>query len=205
MNMTNFLVNLAVLGGDWILILLLLLSCISLAFIIERYIIYSRWERETQKLWQAFNKCLCDRRLEDVQKNSVNLQTPLKTLVNVAMEVLPFGAKKMEGALEAEKILIRLALDKRLAFLGTLGSNAPFIGLFGTVMGIVHAFRVLGTTGHGGAQIMAAIAEALVATALGLFVAIPCTIFYNYFKKKEANLMAYADAMTHLILKEVQK
>lgn len=205
MNMTNFLVSLAVVGGDWILLLLLLLSCISIAFIIERYIIFSRWENETLKLWQAFNRCLCDKRLEDVQKDSINLQTPLKNLVNVAMEVFPFGAKKIEGALEAEKILIKLALDKRLAFLGTLGSNAPFIGLFGTVIGIVHAFRVLGTTGHGGAQIMAAIAEALVATALGLFVAIPCTISYNYFKKKEANLMAYADAMTHLILKEVQQ
>jgi biopolymer transport protein ExbB/TolQ len=52
---------------------------------------------------------------------------------------------------------------------------------------------------------MSAIAEALVATALGLFVAIPCTISYNYFKKKESNIMAYADAMTHLILNEVQQ
>ncbi|MEJ5301233.1 MAG: MotA/TolQ/ExbB proton channel family protein [Thermodesulforhabdaceae bacterium] len=205
MNVTNFLVTCAVVGGDWILLLLLILSCISIAFIIERYILFSKWERETQKLWQAFNRCLCDRKIEDIQRTSSNIQTPLVNLITVAFQALPFGFKKIEGALEAEKVLLKLALDKRLSFLGTLGSNAPFIGLFGTVMGIVHAFRVLGTTGHGGAQIMAAIAEALVATALGLFVAIPCTLAYNYFKKKESNLLAYADAMSYLILKEVQQ
>ncbi|MGC8719225.1 MAG: MotA/TolQ/ExbB proton channel family protein [Thermodesulforhabdaceae bacterium] len=205
MNVTNFLVNFAIIGGDWILVLLLVLSCVSIAFIIERYIIFRRWEEQTRVLWEAFNRCLCDKKLQDIQKSSAALQTPLKNLIDVAIEALPFGIKKIEGALEAEKILLKLSLEKRLAFLGTLGSNAPFIGLFGTVMGIVHAFRVLGTTGHGGAQIMSAIAEALVATALGLFVAIPCTISYNYFKKKESSIMAYADAMTHLILKEVQQ
>jgi len=205
MEITNFLVNFAVVGGDWIILLLLILSCISLAFIIERYILFSRWERETQKLWQSFNHCLCNLKLEDVQRISTTLQTPLANLINVAIQAMPFGYLKIEGALEAERILLKLSLDKRLAFLGTLGSNAPFIGLFGTVMGIVHAFKVLGTTGHGGAQIMAAIAEALVATALGLFVAIPCTLSYNYFKKKENDLLAYADAMSCLILKEVRQ
>ncbi|MCX7823416.1 MAG: MotA/TolQ/ExbB proton channel family protein [Syntrophobacterales bacterium] len=205
MNMTNFLMNFAIIGGNWVLLLLLILSCISIAFIIERYIIFYRWGKETEKLWKTFNRCLCNRRLEDIQKSLYNFQTPLINLINVAIETLPSGYQKIEGALEAEKIFIRLTLNKRLSFLGTLGSNAPFIGLFGTVIGIVHAFRVLGTTGHGGAQIMSAIAEALIATALGLFVAIPCTISYNYFKKKEVHLMAYADAMTRLILKEVQQ
>ena len=71
-------------------------------------------------------------------------------------------------------------LERRLAFLGTLGNNAPFIGLFGTVLGVVHAFAALGgASGPGADEVMSAIAGALVATAVGLFVAIPAVAAYN--------------------------
>jgi len=81
---------------------------------------------------------------------------------------------------------IRLLLEKRLGILATFGNNAPFIGLFGTVLGVMSAFYMIGDSG-GEFEIeliMKGISEALVATATGLFVAIPCVIFYNYFTKK---------------------
>ena len=84
--------------------------------------------------------------------------------------------------MEAERIRVNLQLGKGLNFLGTLGANAPFIGLFGTVLGIIHAFKDLALTeGGGGPAVMAGIAEALVATAVGLLVAIPAVVMYNYF------------------------
>ena len=79
----------------------------------------------------------------------------------------------------------RLKLEKGLNVLATLGSNAPFIGLFGTVMGIIQSFGVLSSqTGSAMTAVMMGLAEALIATAIGLFVAIPAVVAYNYFGQK---------------------
>lgn len=79
---------------------------------------------------------------------------------------------------------LRRLMMQRANVLGTLGANTPFIGLLGTVFGIIQAFRQLAeTTGKGADTVMAGIAEALVATGLGLLVAIPCVLFYNYFSR----------------------
>src|SRR3989339_396660 len=83
----------------------------------------------------------------------------------------------------------RLKLERYLGVLGTLGNVAPFIGLFGTVVGIIKAFQDLALAGGGGPAVVArGIAEALVATAAGLVVAIPAVIIYNYFTRKVKSL-----------------
>lgn len=81
---------------------------------------------------------------------------------------------------------LRILLEKRLGILATFGNNAPFIGLFGTVLGIINAFHSLSKEGNefGVNVVMGGISEALIATATGLFVAIPCVIAYNYFVRK---------------------
>ncbi|MFA6788675.1 MAG: MotA/TolQ/ExbB proton channel family protein [Arcobacteraceae bacterium] len=82
-------------------------------------------------------------------------------------------------------IQIRIALEKRLGILATFGNNAPFIGLFGTVLGVINAFHALSNGNDFKVNVvMGGISEALVATAAGLFVAIPCVIAYNYFVRK---------------------
>ena len=89
-------------------------------------------------------------------------------------------------------------LQRRLSILGTLGSITPFIGLFGTVIGVMHAFKDLAanTAAAGGASVVAAgIAEALVNTAAGLFVAIPAVIAYNYFLSKTTYFAQELDAV----------
>ena len=93
-----------------------------------------------------------------------------------------------------------MALERRLAFLGTLGNNAPFIGLFGTVLGVVQAFAVLGgASGPGADEVMSAIAGALVATAVGLFVAIPAVAAYNLFQRVVKSRLAETDATLEAI------
>jgi biopolymer transport protein ExbB len=79
----------------------------------------------------------------------------------------------------------RLDYERRLVFLGTLGNNAPFIGLFGTVLGVIRAFADLAAhPGAGGAAtVMAGISEALVATAVGLFVALPAVVMFNLYTR----------------------
>ncbi|MDY6969679.1 MAG: MotA/TolQ/ExbB proton channel family protein [Spirochaetota bacterium] len=101
-----------------------------------------------------------------------------------------------KAAMESE----RRGLEKRLVFLSTLGNNAPFIGLLGTVLGIMKAFRDLATMGDAGpAVVMAGISEALVATAFGLGVAIPCVIIFNIFTKQVKNKLSNAEEIVKMI------
>ncbi|HEY5089053.1 MAG TPA: MotA/TolQ/ExbB proton channel family protein, partial [Polyangia bacterium] len=90
--------------------------------------------------------------------------------------------------------------ESRLAFLATLGNNAPFIGLFGTVLGIVTAFRELGNNSMGAmGNVMGGIAEALIATAVGILVALPAVIFYNVYQKKGADIEEQAAALGNVV------
>jgi biopolymer transport protein ExbB len=94
-----------------------------------------------------------------------------------------------------------MALEKNLLVLGTLGNNAPFIGLFGTVLGIIKAFNDLAVAGTSGPSIiMKGVSEALVATALGLFVAIPCVATYNYFQNWIHQELSKSDRLSGLLL-----
>jgi biopolymer transport protein ExbB len=107
--------------------------------------------------------------------------------------------------------LQRLKLEKYLAYLGTLGNNAPFVGLFGTVIGVVQAFAALADQQVAGSaaeaanmgapqEVMAAIAEALVATAVGIAVAIPAVAMYNLFQRQARGILANTDALTRVLL-----
>jgi biopolymer transport protein ExbB/TolQ len=117
----------------------------------------------------------------------------------------PFAA--MAGA----KARLRVDMEKNLGLLGTLGNNAPFIGLFGTVIGVVQAFEALGrqdataaaaeaAKGMAPQEVMVAIAEALVATAVGLAVAIPAVAMYNVYQRRLKSILANTDALSSVLL-----
>jgi biopolymer transport protein ExbB len=94
-----------------------------------------------------------------------------------------------------------IRLERRLAFLGTLGNNAPFIGLFGTVLGIIRAFHDLSLDSQGSSSVvMAGISEALVATAVGLFVALPAVMFFNYYQRQVDRLLSITESLAQGIL-----
>lgn len=93
---------------------------------------------------------------------------------------------------------VRLILEERLGILATFGNNAPFIGLFGTVLGVIQAFHAIGKSNAFDVQwIMQGISEALIATAAGLFVAIPCVMAYNYFIRKLNTILTLKEAQVH--------
>jgi biopolymer transport protein ExbB/TolQ len=94
----------------------------------------------------------------------------------------------------------RQTLERGLTLLATLGSNAPFIGLFGTVLGIIEAFSALSADQTGSATVMASIAEALLATAAGLFVAIPAVVAYNVFSARVRKIASTCDSLKNLYL-----
>jgi biopolymer transport protein TolQ len=97
-------------------------------------------------------------------------------------------------------------LETRLGLLATTGSSAPFIGLFGTVIGIIDAFENIGQAGSASLAVVApGIAEALIATAIGLFAAIPATIFYNIFIARLGEIQASIDLFTHELEEDLQR
>jgi biopolymer transport protein ExbB len=119
----------------------------------------------------------------------------------VGLDELPRGKDAAVEAMASARSRERLALESHLGILGTLGNNAPFIGLFGTVLGIIKAFADLAKNQSGGATVvMAGIAEALVATAVGLMVALPAVIAFNIFQGRIRRAMGRVDVIAHLIL-----
>ena len=103
-------------------------------------------------------------------------------------------SKALTRAIEWTASREEIRLERGLSFLATTGSAAPFIGLFGTVVGIIGAFQGIGRAGSASLAVVApGIAEALIATAIGLLAAIPATIFYNYFVGEMRRLSAAID------------
>src|SRR5690606_27270598 len=102
-----------------------------------------------------------------------------------------------EGTATAE----RMRMERGLAYLATVGSNAPFVGLFGTVLGIIKAFHDLAQNVEAASEaVMAGISEALVATAVGLLVAIPAVVLYNAFSRWVRNRIARSESLADLVL-----
>jgi biopolymer transport protein ExbB len=111
------------------------------------------------------------------------------------------NAASAEERMHGEHQVARLTMERNLAFLGTLGNNAPFIGLLGTVIGIVRAFKELShAKGQVSAALMAEIGEALVATAVGLLVALPAIVAFNVFQRTVRARMSRADALSGEVL-----
>ena len=111
------------------------------------------------------------------------------------------GADAVAEAMHGERARWRRAADRNLIVLGTLGNNVPFVGLFGTVLGVINAFHHLATKAANAEQeTLSNIAEALSATAIGLLVAIPAVIAFNFFSRKVRVIMGGADEVAHAVL-----
>lgn len=187
-NMTNLRELLA--AGGPILILLLLLSVYSISIILERFFKLRSTISLSRKLMAYCRHPLRSenyQKVEDACRKEVVKNTPAAALI------LRLVQERTRPQAELEKIADSVIdwevtkLQRRLTILGTLGSITPFIGLFGTVIGVMHAFKDLAAntaTSAGASVVAAGIAEALVNTAAGLFVAVPAVIAYNYYLSK---------------------
>ncbi|HTZ11964.1 MAG TPA: MotA/TolQ/ExbB proton channel family protein [Candidatus Margulisiibacteriota bacterium] len=199
--LTQKLLSLALVGTEWIIWLLLLLSIFSLAVILEKFWVLRRKRGNSESLRQKISGVLKKKdhkAIEDTlrEERSSSAEVALKVIRNIKESGIDFE-DSLSIALSEEKVI----LESRIAILGTLGSNAPFVGLFGTVLGIIHAFHILALNAKGGpAIVMAGISEALVATALGLFVAIPAVAAYNYFVRYIKKIMVESENFARLLV-----
>ena len=197
--LTRKLLALSLVGTEWIIWMLLLLSIFSLAVIMEKFWALRRKRGEVGEIARNVVAALKkgDRRvIEHLLQNdhSAPAQVALK-----AIRLIKDNGVDLEDALSIALSEEKVGLESRIAILGTLGSNAPFVGLFGTVLGIIHAFHSLAQNAKGGpGVVMAGISEALVATALGLFVAIPAVAAYNYFVRYIKKIMVASENFARL-------
>jgi len=201
--LTEKLLRLVIVGGsEWVMVLLILLSVLSVGIMIERALFYRRWRLRLDRL---------DRQLTEPigRQDRARIRKIVATEDEPALRVAASGLDSPDRDREAVEKLVgstlereRLVLERRLSFLGTLGNNAPFIGLFGTVLGIIRAFHDLASAGGrpNPSVVMGGISEALVATAIGLFVALPAVLFYNYFQGKLDRTLSITESLAQGIL-----
>ena len=179
-------------GSEWVLWLLVALSGASIAVIVERSLALRSLRVDEGDLRALLLGALRGGGFSRAREAIAGVEHPaarvaLRGMMASEGETDP---REAAGAMEAETMAEKRRLERRFAFLATLGSNAPFVGLLGTVIGILQAFEALGQaqSAPGGAfapaQVMGAIAEALVATAVGLAVAIPAIVAFNAFQSR---------------------
>jgi biopolymer transport protein ExbB len=182
MQMARALDAFTSLGATWVLWLLGCLSVVGLAVIVERTLYLAlrgddvvRLGRELRELLARGDPQRARRRLEESPSFEASIAA-------AALDAL--SADDAEQRMIAASQRSRLSMERWLAILGTLGNNAPFVGLLGTVIGIVRAFRALESgAGQVSAGLMAEVGEALIATAVGLLVALPAVAAFNAFQR----------------------
>ena len=178
--------NLLTLGEQIIFSIMGLASILALAVTIERGLVF----RQNIKIGGTiFNEIVAKLRSGGIDGLDEYIKTyPQSAYARFASfikEHFNAGEKSLSYLMDGKMIEERIFLEKRIIVLGTLGNNAPFIGLLGTVLGIIKAFYNLGTLGNTGAEVvMRSISTALLATACGLMIAIPVVILNNYFGKR---------------------
>jgi biopolymer transport protein ExbB len=197
------------LGAGWVLILMLVLSVVSLAIMLERAWLYWSLRDDVPLLMRDLGRLLRGGDLDGARKRLEASPSAEAAVVIAGIVEAGMGSDSAEEAMLGASALQKLKLEKRLTFLGTLGNNAPFIGLLGTVIGIVGAFDELGKQKAAGAAaatqvapeaVMTNISEALVATAVGLLVAIPAVAAFNWFQRIVKATLANTEALSHVLL-----
>lgn len=174
------------LGETAIFVLMGIASVIAVAVFTERLIVYIRNLRSSNDLIEKIQTDVRAGELKEIQEIGTNNPKNIYArFAGFAVSQYHRGQESLTELMQGKIIEEKIQLEARLSILSTLGNNAPFLGLLGTVLGVIKAFNNLGTLGNSGAEVvMKSISTALLATAAGLFVAIPVVMANNYFNKK---------------------
>lgn len=178
------------------------LSLVSVSIMIERFFALRKIGSTSVKIAQGFRSAI---ESQDLERIAQLAQDPASLEARALGHGLGFvrkhGAAGLDELFDSFKAVEKPGLEKNLNVLGTIASNAPYVGLLGTVMGIMKAFNDLANApGQGNEVVMAGIAHALVSTAIGLAVAIPAVVAFNFFQKKVGSVLSNIDAARDLCL-----
>ena len=205
MNLEELFLKFSLLGAEWVLWLLVILSLGSVAIMVERAVLFARIRCDFNALTEKLRPLLRSGDLQGALKALEGERGLEAAVARAGLREADRGPATVEETMVGVRTRERLGLERNLAFLGTVGANAPFIGLFGTVLGIIKAFHSLaGAESANFKVVMADISEALVATGVGLLVAIPAVIAFNVFGRRVRTVVANSEAMGHMVLAQLK-
>src|SRR5437868_692508 len=205
--LTDKIFAFAHLADQVVLWILVALSVLSIGMILERFFALNKISSSSNRIRARVRMALQSNSVDDVEGISKEIDTLEGRAASYALKHMrDSGSKGLEEVFNTFSLTEKPELERFLGFLATVGSNAPYIGLLGTVLGIMKAFNDLAQASEAGQQtVMAGISVALVATAAGLFVAIPAVIFYNYYSKKVRGIMQSLESVKELCLAYAKK
>lgn len=196
MDIQERLTAFAMLGAEWVMWLLIVLSVVCVAIILERaYYFFS--SKDDARALQAALRAKLKKGDADGAAAALKKSSSFEARVALAaLEIVPSGPAAVEERIRGERVVAKAEMERNLAFLGTVGNNAPFVGLLGTVIGIIQAFAALNDSqGQVTTGLMATVGEALVATAIGILVALPAVGAYNFYQRLIKGRLVWADAL----------
>lgn len=195
------LMKLPIFQAEWVLWLLILLSISSVAVMVERNIFYRRHAVDINLVRRRFSDLLSRGDMKGAAEFLQDFDSLETNTVLFGVRDYAKGPDAVEDLLQAAARKERARYESRLGFLATVASNAPFIGLFGTVLGIIRAFKDLSNNmAEASGAVMGGIAEALIATAVGLLVAIPAVVAFNVLKARVRRIADDGNLMTATFL-----
>jgi len=199
------LLSLPVFRSEWVLWLLLGLSLLSVAVMVERWLFYRRRKLDFEPLKDDFAKALDKGDFDAAAKLLAQYDTLETNVTLTGLRGYEKGPESVEDLIAGAMSRGKVEYERRLSILATLASNAPYIGLFGTVLGIVRSFKEMSKDiANASAGVMAGIAEALVATAVGLLVAIPAVVAYNVFKSMVKDSVTNTESLCRVLMAELK-
>jgi biopolymer transport protein ExbB len=206
--LTSLFLKMTLVGAEWVLYVLVLLSFVSVGIIVDRLWYFMEHRVDTADLAGKLEQLLRAGDLKSAWQLVAGSDAIECVVVAAGLAAVTRGAHACGEAMLSAKARTRSRLEARLALLGTIGSNAPFIGLLGTVLGIVKAAHDMSIQSSAAAAdpnaVMSGVFEALVATAVGLCVAIPAVIAYNLLQRRVRTTNANVDSLAHLVLSSLR-
>jgi biopolymer transport protein ExbB len=179
---------------------LLAASVLSFGVILERAWVFRKSRIDFPRFLDGLARCFDKNDAAAAARLARSVDAMEARVALAGIDNFPKGPAAVEEGMTSRLILEKSALERHLIVLGTLGNNAPFIGLFGTVLGIIKAFNDLAISGTSGASVvMAGISSALIATAFGILVAIPAVAANNYFQTRQKRAAANAQSLIHTV------
>jgi biopolymer transport protein ExbB len=177
-------------AGGFTLIVMLLCSILAVAVAIERALHLWNFSERMRSLNDTIKRCLYRGARAEARAACERSKSPLAEVLLVGFERLGRSSQHiLSAAVDRERQRVALSLRGPLWVLGTIGATTPFVGLFGTVVGIMSAFEAIGKTKQAGIEVVGpGIAEALISTAVGIGVAVVALLFFNYFQARLARL-----------------
>ncbi|MBQ7287300.1 MAG: MotA/TolQ/ExbB proton channel family protein [Candidatus Gastranaerophilales bacterium] len=166
----------------WVLLPIFICSVLAVWVAIDRFIYYKKNKRNISEFIPGLQKALVKNNIGAAQRLSTQLGGIVSEMVDEALRIYTEQKAGFSRAYDISSSLATRKLERHLGILGTIGGVAPFLGLFGTVVRILYTFQDLATKGNQSAEVASGIASALIATALGLGVAILAVVLFNYFQ-----------------------